>query len=98
MDIIKKQFNEMLDRAIIPCFEYELINKDHLVVDLQAGEKGIIFEFDDQSLPVSFDGEIENCGDTWLLPYDPYFEDLDSYLQMIDQNINEGFLIPNNLI
>lgn len=98
MDIIKKQFNEMLDRAIIPCFEYELLEGEYLIVDLQAGEKGIIFEFDDQSLPVNFDGEIENNGDTWLLPYDIYFEDLDHYLQMIDQNISEGFLIPNNLI
>jgi hypothetical protein len=97
MQTIKNQFKTMLESNIIPVFEFEIINDDYLVVDIYLDNKGIGFEFDDQNLPVSFDGEIEKRGDTWLLPFDPFFEDLDHYLQMISENITEGFLLPNSL-
>ena len=50
MQTIKDQFNNMLNNSIIPCFEYQLSNDDYLLVNIQCGEKGIIFEFDDNNL------------------------------------------------
>ena len=37
-------------------------------------------------------------GYKFVLPFDRYFDNLDTYLQQIDQEITDGFLVPNNLI
>ncbi len=97
MQTLKTQFQTMLANNIIPVFEFEMSNDEYLVVNIYLDDKGIGFEFDNDNLPVSFDGEIENEGDTWLLPFDECFEELDHYLQMISENITDGFLIPNDL-
>ena len=98
MQTIKDQFNDMLNRSIIPCFEYEMSNDEYLLVNLQISDKGIEFSFDSDNLDCSFDGEIETINSNhYVLLFDEYFEDLDYYLQMIDNNIIEGYLLPNNL-
>lgn len=91
-----KQFYKRTETKI-PCFEFELKNGDYLLVDLQVSDEGIWFGFDEEGLDVRFDGDIESDGDYYLLKFDEYFDDLDSYLETIYSNLVEGVLINNNL-
>jgi len=103
MDNIKtaiyNQWQDMLNYGKIPCFEIELSNGDYLLVDIdyQAGNNYISFSFDD-SLPVFFDGEIKKRGAEYHVILDEYFDNLDSYLELIYNNIIEGYIIPNDLL
>ena len=103
MENIKKAINQqwqaMLNYGKIPLFEIEVINGDYLIVDIDytQGDDFIIFSFDD-SLPVFFDGEIKKHGGNYHVMLDPYFESLDSYLELIYNNIIEGYIIPNDLL
>ena len=96
---INSQWQTMLNYGKIPCFEIELSNGDYLVVDIdyQAGNNYISFSFDD-SLPVFFDGEIKKHGGEYRVMLDECFDNLDSYLQFIYDNIIEGYIIPNDLM
>jgi len=96
---INSQWQSMLNYGKIPCFEIELSNGDYLIVDIdyREGDNYISFSFDD-SLPVYFDGEIKKHGSQYHVMLDPYFESLDSYLELIYNNIIEGYIIPNDLM
>lgn len=97
--VIYSQWQAMLNYGKIPCFEIEMINGDYLLVniDYTQGDNYISFSFDD-SLPVFFDGEIIKHGSQYHVMLDPYFESLDSYLELIYNNIIEGYIIPNDLL
>lgn len=102
MQTIKDQFDAMLESGKIPAMEYPIKNDDNgndwLLVDIGINDQGITFSFDSMEKPVSFDGEIITYNDCYFcMPYDQYFEDLDYYLQAINDNIMEGFLLPNDL-
>lgn len=98
MNAIKQQFDAMLKRGVMPYMEYQTSADDWVLVTLSYDDKGVTFSFDSDNKPVSFDGEIVEYNDCFFcLPYDEYSDDLDYYLQMIDQNITEGFLLPNDL-
>ena len=88
----------MLDSAVLPVFEIEIATGDYLIADLCWRDNALFFEFDTLGLPVYFDGDIQQHGDfLFSLPYDEYIEELDEYLQLVYNNIIEGFLIPNKL-
>tara|TARA_R110000851_G_scaffold264328_1_gene416889 strand:+ start:843 stop:1520 length:678 start_codon:yes stop_codon:yes gene_type:complete len=94
---IGKQWDEMLSRGIMPLFELEIINDEYLLVELSIVDKGIEFVFDSDNKPVSFDEEIVLIHDNrYLLPFDDN-DNLDRNLEIIMQNLNEGYLLPNNL-
>ena len=103
MENIKKaiynQWQSMLNYGRIPLFEIELNNGDYLLVniDYQQGDDFISFSFDD-SLPVFFDGEIKKHGGGYKVMLDDCFDNLDSYLELIYENILEGYIIPNDLM
>ena len=103
MDNIKKAINNqwqaMLNYGKIPCFEIELSDGDYLLVNIvyKQGDDFISFYFDD-SLPAYFDGEVKKHGGEYRVMLDPYFESLDSYLELIYNNIIEGYIIPNDLL
>ena len=96
---INSQWQAMLNYGKIPCFEIELSNGHYLLVDIDytQGEDHISFSFDD-SLPVFFDGEIKKHGGNYHVMLDECFDNLDSYLQLIYDNIIEGYIIPNDLL
>lgn len=96
---INNQWQAMLNYGKIPMFEIALNNGDYLLVDIDytQGNGYISFSFDD-SLPVFFDGEIKKHGGNYHVMLDPYFESLDSYLELIYNNIIEGYIIPNDLL
>ena len=96
---INQQWQAMLNYGKIPCFEIELSDGDYLLVDIDytKGNDYISFSFDD-SLPVFFDGEIKKHGSQYHVMLDECFDNLDSYLQLIYNNIIEGYIIPNDLL
>lgn len=96
VESLKSQFSDMLSRGIMPLFEYELNNGDFLLVELSIDDCGLWFSFDNE-LETFFSGEIKNKGHNFLLPFDLYFDNLDRYLQQIDLEMTEGYIIPNNL-
>ena len=100
---INSQWQTMLNYGKIPCFEIELSNGDYLIVDIdyQTGNNYISFSFpsfDDDSLPVFFDGDIKKHGGNYHVMLDECFDSLDSYLELIYNNILEGYIIPNDLL
>lgn len=96
---INSQWQNMLNYGKIPMFEIELSGGDYLIVDIdyKQGDDFISFSFDD-SFPVFFDGEIKKHGGGYRVMLDVCFDNLDSYLQVIYDNIIEGYIIPNDLL
>jgi hypothetical protein len=108
MNTLQLQFAEMLQRGRIPYLEYEILlngEDDYLLVELTCLENGIEFSFDSNGLPASFDGSIKQLSDNYfLMPFDSYgagendSDDLDYYLQGIDENMLTGFICSNDLL
>lgn len=96
MNTIQVQFSEMLNRGTLPYLEYELFDGEFLSVEIQATDKGLEFSFDANDLSCFFDGQITGSGNFWLLPYDDCFS-LDQHLELIDQNIRDGYIIAHSL-
>lgn len=96
---INNQWQAMLNYGRIPCFEIEVINGEYLLVDIDytQGDDYISFSFDD-SLPVFFDCEIKKHGSEYHVMLDECLSSLDSYLELIYNNIIEGYIIPNDLL
>ena len=96
---IYNQWQAMLNYGKIPMFEIALSNGDYLLVDIDytQGNEYISFSFDD-NLPVFFDGEIKKHGSSYRVILDECFDNLDSYLELIYENILEGYIIPNDLL
>ena len=95
---INSQWQEMLNYGKIPLFEILLNNGDYLVVNIEyiQGNDFISFSFDD-SLPMFFDGDIKKHGGSYHVMLDDCFNNLDNYLEIIHENILEGYILPNNL-
>ncbi len=96
---INSQWQAMLNYGKIPLFEIELSNGDYLLINIvyKQGNDYISFSFND-SLPVFFDGEIKKHGNEYRVMLDDCFDNLDSYLQLIYDNIIDGYIIPNDLL
>ena len=95
---INSQWQKMLNYGKIPLFEILLNNGDYLVVDIEyiQGNDFISFSFDD-NLSVFFDGDIKKHGGRYRVMLDDCFNNLDSYFELIYENILDGYILPNNL-
>lgn len=97
IETIKKERQSMLERGVIPCFEYQISENDWLLVDLEFTNEGIVFSFDSDNKQVAFDGDIIVINDNrYLLPWDLDLS-LDYHLEMISDNMTEGYLLVNDL-
>lgn len=97
INTIKSEWQAMLDRGIIPCFEYQISEGDWLLVDLEFTNEGLRFSFDSDNKRCAFDGVITVINDNfYLLPWDLDMS-LDSNLEMISENMIEGYLLVNDL-
>ena len=82
-----------------PIFEYKISESDYLVVELSLSEDNqeIGFSFDSDNKKTWFSGDVvtinENC---YKITVDPDMS-LDEHLQLIDQEMIEGYLLPNGL-
>ncbi len=102
MQIIKDQFDVMLESGKIPAMEYPIKDYDNgndwLLVDIGINEQGITFSFDSMEKSTHFGDEVILYNDCYFcLPFDNHCESLDHYLQAINDIIMEGFLLPNGL-
>lgn len=99
MQVIKEQFKQMLLRGKMPYFEYQLNNGEFLLCELKVTDKGIEFSFDNFGLKSYFDGEIlgDPMGTHFILPFNSDFENLNSYLEFISDNLTNGFICANDL-
>ena len=97
MKTLFDQWQAMLERNIIPVLEYQIAENDWVVVNISIEPDGFYFNFDENSLPTHFSGDIYKKGDSYLLKFDECFDDLDYYLQMISEEIADGYLLPNDL-
>lgn len=106
---INQEWNAMLERGTMPCFEIELKGGEYLLVDLELCDvpdqanicdvqKEIRFSFDSMNLKTWFSGNIRTIHDCkFALPISEYDESLDELLQEIHSEILEGFILPNRL-
>lgn len=98
MQSLINDFKDMLNKGIMPLFEVELNNGDYLLVNIEVNKQGFNFTFDSDNKPTYFSSDIiayhEN---SYLLPFDEW-ENLDGHLEMINNEITDGYLLPNNLI
>ena len=100
---ITDQWAAILLRGIIPCFEYELKGDEWLLVDLELidNKEGLFlkFSFDSDGMRTSFDGDIiKYNNDFYGIKIDlEYDNNLDILLEHINDNILEGYILPNGL-
>lgn len=95
---LKDQWDDMINRGRIPMLEYQVSEDEYLTVDIYFRGSCLLFSFDkDPMYDTSFSGEVEKVLDNYQIDFDWCFDDLDHYVQMIDQEMIEGYLIPNNL-
>lgn len=98
---IKIQWDNMLNRNIMPLMEFERITEsgnEWFVVDISLSEKGIEFSFDQDGLPTAFDGFITGSDNFYCIPFEAVdSERLDDYLYIVSDNIADGYLLSNNI-
>ncbi len=104
---IQKQYDQFMKRGGMFVMEYPIIGDDWLLVNLELDENGIIFHFDQDPIspygnpkPTHFDGEITGRSGVYCLPFECSLhsgDSLDEMLEIIDDNMTEGFLLPNDL-
>lgn len=86
-----------LQEKYIAFSEYELIKDDFLLVEISNFKEGIFVNADFEK-ECFFSGEIEIYPTGFYLPFDlEYTTDLYPYLEQIDQEILEGYILPNKL-
>lgn len=98
---IQEQFGTVIGRGTLPVFELEIKDEDgsedYLLVNVSIGDVGVYFSFNDE-YDTAFDGEIEKHGGSYLVKYDEWCDSLDAVLELVHENIIEGYIIPNNLL
>ncbi len=97
---ISQEWQAMLERGTMPLFEIELKDGEYLLVDLElfAESEEICFSFDSMSLETCFSGNIKQYHDCkFALPIVEFDDSLDALLEVIYQEISEGFILPNDL-
>lgn len=92
MSHILQNWEECLSRGTLPMFEIELINDEWLLVHLDVTDTEITFNFDVEHGEPRFDGEIIGENGYYSIVYDVEYDTLDRLLDMVMENINEGYL------
>ena len=96
------QWEKMIANGRLPVMEYQIGEDDYLIVDLELVDEGsaILFSFDRYPFPTAdvwFSGDVIKVLDNYQITIDEFTDDLDIYLQQIDQEMLEGFILPNGL-
>ena len=82
-----------------PIFEYKISESDYLVVELSLLDDNheIEFSFDSDNKKTWFSGDVIVINDNrYKITVDPDMS-LDEHIQLIDQEMTEGYLLPNGL-
>lgn len=99
------QTNEAIQNSMGGYFaEYPLPCDDYLtviisLVEARQGVKAGIHVHADFDKPTYFSGEVIEDKEGFKVPFDPeYFTDIHHYLEAIADEIDEGYLSPNDLL
>ena len=96
------QWNKMIASGRIPVIKYQIGESEFLQVDLELvdNSSAIIFSFDRRPFPtadVFFSGDVVPVLDNYQITIDEYSNRLGLYLQQVDREMMEGFILPNGL-
>ena len=96
------QWEKMIASGRLPIMEYQIGEDDFLQVDLALVDEGsaILFSFDRYPFPTAdvwFSGDVVPVLNNYQITIDEFTDSLDLYLQQIDQEMMEGFILPNGL-
>ena len=99
---IAYQWEKMIKAGRLPIMEYQIGEDDYLIVDLELVDDGaaILFSFDRYPFPTAdvwFSGDVVPVLNNYQITIDEFTDNLDLYLQQIDQEMLEGFILPNGL-
>lgn len=97
---INQEWQAMLESGTMPLFELELKDSEYLLCDLEffSDLEEIRFCFDSMNLKTWFSGNIRTIHDCkFALPITEYDDSLDALLELIMVELNEGFILPNDL-
>ena len=96
---VLEDWDNSMARGKIPYFEFELANDDYLLVHLHFDPNGVEFSFDSDGKPCYFDGDVVTIHENRYKLEWCNMEDwsLDSILEYISENINQGYICANNL-
>ncbi|AHX01100.1 hypothetical protein M316_0035 [Nitrincola phage 1M3-16] len=99
---IQGQWDNMLERGVNPYMTYHVEGADsiHIDLSLHSNKRTMWLEFSIHNTDCKprFSGDVRRVSaNVYKIYVDSYFEYLDYYIQMINQEIIEGLLIPNNL-
>lgn len=83
-----------------PIFEYKTSESDYLVVELSLSEDNqeIEFSFDSDNKKTWFSGDVTTINNNRYKITVDLDMSLDWHIQLIDQEMTEGYLLPNGLI
>lgn len=96
---IRTEWEKMISNGIIPVIEYQTGKNEWLVVYIQLSDDNheIEFSFDSDNKKTWFSGDVITINDNrYKITVDPDMS-LDEHIQLIDQEMTEGYLLPNGL-
>lgn len=97
---INQEWQDMLSSNTMPLFEIELKGGEYLLCDLEFFPEleEIRFCFDSLNLKTWFSGNIRKIHDCkFALPITEGDDSLDELLEVVYQELSEGFILPNGL-
>lgn len=92
MNHILQNWKECRNRGTIPLVLFDLKNDDVLLVQIDVTETEIQFNMDVEHGEPRFDGEIIGENGSYSIVYDIEYDTLDGLLELVMQNINEGYI------
>lgn len=96
---IRTEWEKMISNGIIPVIEYQTGKNEWLVVYIQLSDDNheIEFSFDSDNKKTWFSGDVVIINyNRYKITVDPDMS-LDEHIQLIDQEMTEGYLLPNGL-
>ena len=96
---IRNKWEKMISIGVIPVMEYQTGENDWLVVYIQLSDDNqeIEFSFDSDDKKTWFSGDVTTINSNrYKITVDPDVS-LDDHIQLIDQEMTEGYLLPNGL-
>ena len=96
---IRFQWEELIHSGRIPVIEYKISESDYLIVELSLSDdnREIEFSFDSDNKKTWFSGDVTTINSNRYKIQVDLDMSLDEHIQLIDQEMTEGYLLPNGL-
>ena len=96
---IRTEWENIIFRGIIPVIEYQTGENDYLIVELSLSEDNqeIEFSFESDNKKTWFSGDVTAINENRYKITVDLDMSLDHHIQLIDQEMTEGYLLPNGI-